>query len=203
MEAAFPLTNRDEATMSRWHFALLCVPLFALTCVAQDVPPPSRPADNGPSLADTMKFIEEKLGSIGRVNYVSYVHDNINGSDRTYKLGVEQSNVRASVKGCRIDYHVRRSRDGEVYSEKDAGFLLKDVQEVVVTTMEQRLKEVNSKNGRPEDSYQVDPPVFVIIAKGKNGEDFFDLYDESLGNRITSALAHAVELCGGGTKDPF
>jgi hypothetical protein len=30
----------------------------------QDVPPPPKPKDDGPSLTDTMKFIEEKLGSI-------------------------------------------------------------------------------------------------------------------------------------------
>jgi len=35
------------------------------------------------------------------------------------------------------------------------------------------------------------------------GEKDFALYDESLANRIAKALVHAVELCGGGSKEPF
>jgi hypothetical protein len=87
--------------------------------------------------------------------------------------------------------------------DKDLGFALKDVQEVVVKTCEQNLKEAQSKAGYPEYSNRVDPPVFVIIVKKKNGRDYFFLYDESLANRIAKALVHAVELCGGGSKDPF
>jgi hypothetical protein len=94
--------------------------------------------------------------------------------------------------------------NGTVQLDKDLGFALKDVQEVVVEAVEHRTKEAVSKQlGHPEWSNRMDPPVFVIIVKKKNGEDDFYLYDESLAQRIAKALVHAVELCGGGSKDPF
>ena len=189
--------------MKRWSIAFPILSLIALTCAAQDVPPPPKPADDGPSLADTMKFIEEKLGSIGQVNYVAYNHDNTAGTNGTNKFSSEASNVRASVQSCLIGYHWRDIEEGEVLNDMDVWFPLKDVQEVVVQTMEQDLKETSSKAGHPEYSIRVDPPVFVIAVKRKNGGNPFVLYDESLANRIAKALVHAVELCGGGNKDPF
>ena len=189
--------------MTRWNIAFPILSLFALTSAAQDVPPPPKPADEGPSLADTMKFIEEKLGSIGRVNYVVYMHDGTDGSDWTGKFSNEKSNVRASVQSCRIDAHSWASTDGKVTEEGDLWFALKDVQEVVVETGEQDRKDRDSKAGHPEYSSRMDPPVFLIIAKQKEGGRYFYLYDESLANRIAKALVHAVELCGGGSKDPF
>jgi hypothetical protein len=53
---------------------------------AQDVPPPPKPRDEGPSLADTMKFIDGKLGSIGRLSFIAYFHDNTRGNDRSTRL---------------------------------------------------------------------------------------------------------------------
>jgi hypothetical protein len=151
-----------------------------------------------------MQFIQEQLGLIGPVNHIVYFHDNTVGNDGTNKFKIEVTNVRASVEGCRIDYHFRSTRDGQVTRDMDtAGIPLKDVTEVVVTTMEQTLKESNSKAGHPELAFRVDPPVFVLEVRQKIGPSFWYLYDESLASRIAKALVHAVELCGGGSKDPF
>jgi hypothetical protein len=182
--------------------------LFALvaTCAvvrAQDVPPPPRPADTGPSLYETMKFITDKIGGQGPVNFIDYFHDSTNGSDWTNKFTSELTNVRANAEGCRIDYHVRFTRDGQVLLEKDAAILLKDVAEVAVKTNEQAAKEANSEVGHPEWTHRVDPRVFILEVRGKTAPNDFDLYDESLANRIAKALVHAVELCGGGSKEPF
>ena len=177
----------------------VAVMVFVSSAGAQDVPPPPKLADDGPSLADTMKFIEEKLGAIGRVNFVFYIHNDLNGNDTTSKESVEDRNVRASVQGCRIDYHESLSRNGEVAFDKDLSFALKDVQEVVVESLE----HWQAGHGNPSERVDPDPPVFLIIPKKKNGGGGFYLYDESLGHRIAKALVHAVELCGGGSKDPF
>jgi hypothetical protein len=188
--------------MTRWSIAFPILSLIALTCAAQDVPPPPKPADDGPSLTDTMKFIEEKLGSIGRVNYVWHAHDDANGTDEMSKFGVEISNVRTSVQGCRIDYHKWLNWERSSLFEKDAWVALKNVQEVVVETREHAFNEFDSKAGHPERTSRVDPPVFVIRAREKIEHQFY-LYDESLAHRIAKALVHAVELCGGGSKEPF
>ena len=171
-----------------------------------DVPLPPKPAGvgNGPSLADTMKFIEERLNSTGPVSFINYTHNNITGTDGTSKLTYEMTNVRAGAEGCRIDYHIRLTVNEKVGSDRDVSFSLKDAHEVMMTTEDQSLKEANSKRGNPETAFRTDPPVFSIFVKGKNaGLASFKLYDGSLANRITTALLHAVELCGGGSKEPF
>jgi hypothetical protein len=49
-----------------------CVVCFCFAACAawaqQNVPPP-KPADNGPTLADTMKFIQDKMNNQGRIQY--------------------------------------------------------------------------------------------------------------------------------------
>lgn len=44
----------------------------------QNVPPPPKPPDNGPSLEVTMKFIQDKMNEQGRVGY-AYTQSNLNG----------------------------------------------------------------------------------------------------------------------------
>jgi hypothetical protein len=88
--------------MTRYAFAFLLILPFVQ---AQDVPLPPKPKDDGPSLDATMKFIEEKLNSIGPVSLMIYVHDDMNGSDSTSKVSTQISNARAIAKGCAVNYH--------------------------------------------------------------------------------------------------
>jgi hypothetical protein len=43
--------------------------------------------------------------------------------------------------------------------------------------------------------------LLVNISGG--GVHEFNFYDETLCHRVAKALQHAVELCGGGSKEPF
>jgi hypothetical protein len=187
--------------------------LFSLVpAFAQDTPPPPIPplppmSSFGPSLAETMKFIVEKLGSIGPVNYISYGHDNVSGRDLTpNKWSYEMTNVRIDAAGCRIDFRRREMINGGVPQEVNAGISLKNVRQVVVATAEQELNAANARAGSPNVTAHVDPPVFMVFAwidPSKYTGAVFRLYDEPLANRMANALTHAVELCGGGNKDPF
>jgi hypothetical protein len=183
--------------MTRWSTVFVVGALFALACAAQDVPPPPKLPDDSPSLETTMKFIEEKLGSIGPVSYI------VNTGGDEWKETDEVTNVRTNVAGCRIDYDSRATSYGKVNQTQNISVPLKDVEEVLVKSMEQDRKEFTSKAGHPEWTVQVSPPVFVLTVKRKSGGNNFYMYDESLANRIAKALVHAVELCGGGSKDPF
>jgi hypothetical protein len=161
---------------------------------AQDVPPPPKPQDNRPTLEETMKFIGSKLGEIGTVNEVAYVHDNVDGRDITIKMSWEYNKVRVSADKCRID---------NVLGGKDFGFPLKDVQEIVVEPEDQAIKRFYTADGHPEWTIRIDPSVYSLTVKlPKKLESRFQFYDESLANRVAKAMLHAVELCGGG-KEPF
>jgi hypothetical protein len=46
--------------------------------------------------------------------------------------------------------------------------------------------------------------MFLVVARGAGNQNTgFYFLDEDVANRIAKAMVHAVELCGGGNKDPF
>lgn len=178
--------------------------LIFSTFLAQDVPPPPRPKDTGPSLADTMKFIQDRLSEAAHVNFITYAHDNVKGTDWSIARTTSATNIRADAATCRMDYHWLAKRNDTADEDKDAGFPLKMVREIVVIPLDQRFKQIDAESGHPEISARVDPPIFVVWIKRSDGaSNEINLYDEGLANRVAKALTHAVELCGGGNKDPF
>jgi hypothetical protein len=185
----------------------LFVGLFFLTMAhAQDVPPPPKPADSGPTLEVTMKFIADKLGAIGPVNSIAYLHDNSNQRPDWREWTREQiTDVRPNVADCRVDYRWRGLMFSEVETSSggpnDTWLVLKDVEEIVVKPWAQAILESKTK-----------PPIFELTIKRKGSVPRkksdralvrFHLYDEALANRLAKALVHAAELCGGESKEPF
>ncbi len=201
------------------HFLMsICIAILAvsagLTQERKAVPPPPKPADEGPSLEVTMKFIQDKLNSVGPVNFVIRVHDNnATGNDSAMQFSGEVSKVVANPSTCRIDYHSKSEQDGSVVYDSDTWFSLKAVDDIVVMSMEQRQKELNTGAGHPSLISNVEPPIFLLnlrrtirLANGKDGKtaNSFSFSDEQLANRVAKAMVHAVELCGGGAKpEPF
>ena len=178
--------------------------LAGLATAQQAVAPPPRPADSGPSLAVTMQYIQDKLNHLGVVNYVGYNHDNIDGSNWTNSFSTETTNVAADPATCRISYHEKRIKDGDVTSDKDFTFNLSEIQEVVIMPRDQLLKKVNTRAGHPSWDARIDPPVsMLVVRKAEDIEWYFYFFDEDLANRVAKAVVHAVELCGGGNKSPF
>jgi len=167
----------------------------------QKVTPPPRPPDDGPSLQDTMKFIQDKLNGMGPVNYVAYFHDSVTGKDWINKISKEVSKVDANSTTCTIGFHRKSQSNGTVFRDNDHQFALKESENIIVMTEDQYAKEDDAKLGKPEWSARIDPPTFVL-KESKSGT-FVDFSDEDLANRVAKAMVHAVELCGGGRKDPF
>jgi hypothetical protein len=183
--------------------ACLIASILLSAARGQDVPPTPKPKDVGPSLEDTMKFLEDKLGAIGQVSFLAYVHDEIKGSDWTNKVIDQISNVHANT--CGVNYHEHTLNNDNVVRDVDWGINMKTVEYVTVKMGEQDSKDQSGKEGHPEITLRADRPTFVIRVSHKQngGWNFFVLEDEALANRIAKAIAHAAELCGGGNKDPF
>ena len=182
----------------------LVFPLAGLAAAQQAVPPPPGPAASGPLLPLTMQFIQDKLSRLGVVNYVAYTHDSIDNSTWTNSFSTETTNVTADPATCRISYHEKRIKDGNVTSDKDFTFNLSEIQEVVIMPREQLLKKVNTRAGHPSWDARIDPPVFMLVVrKAEDTEWYFYFFDEDLANRVAKAVVHGVELCGGGNKSPF
>jgi hypothetical protein len=54
------------------------------------------------------------------------------------------------------------------------------------------------------DRVKTEPGVYWLTVNYLGGESVsLEFLDEEIANRIAKAMSHAVELCGGGSKDPF
>jgi hypothetical protein len=170
----------------------------------QPVPPPPQPAADGPSLATTMQFIQAKLQERGRLNYAVYTHDNADGKDYIDQYSSEATNIVADPASCTISYHRNVKRNGAVLADDNISFSLRDVQDLTVMPEEQDFKKEYAAAGHPTWDPRVDPPLFLVVARraGNQGNGFY-FPSEELANRIAKAMVHAVELCGGGNKEPY
>jgi len=186
-----------------WVLMLIMLIAVSVAALAQDVPPPPKPADAGPSLEVTLNFIQERLEAVGPVNYIVYFHDNKVGSDYTNSFREQNTRVQATAASCIVAYHTYLKQEDKV-TEANLGFRLKEVREVKVLTEEQVMRAGDANAGHPELTHRVDPPVFeLVVERTDNKTNGFVFFDESVANRVAQALVHAVELCGGGSKDPF
>ncbi|MGD0445551.1 MAG: hypothetical protein ABSA39_16570 [Edaphobacter sp.] len=179
---------------------------IALTLNAQKtVAPPPKPTDSGPSLAATMQFLQEKLNGIGKVSFVSFQHNTTSGEDNINTFTEEVTNVIADANQCRITFHWKATRDGATMSDIDAGVPLRDAQDVVIEPLAQNLNEVNAAAGNPNlIASSTNPPLTALLVRRPHGGvNFFPFTDSQLADRVAKAMTHAIELCGGGNKDPF
>ena len=169
--------------------------------IAQDVPPLEPLRGDAASLKDTMKFIQDKVH--GNVNYVVYGHNNRTGGDVSQMRRFEISNVSSDATRCSITFqeYFDNGIKGDI---KDYELLLKPVQNVVLQQMDQTLQQDSAKNGHPEMSIKVEPSIFLVVLYWEpKHRMMFNFYDDTLADRGTKAFQHAVDLCGGGNKDPF
>ena len=172
----------------------------------QAVPPPPRPADAGPTLDATLSFIQQKMSGIGSMNYANYIHDNKDGNDWIVQKNYEISNVTSNPSACMINFRQAEKNNGKsIYDNTGASIPFRDAEDVVVLPIEQAWKEADSKSGNTTWSYRSDPEVYVMRVRRKNNGGLNDIFffDSALADRVAKAVVHAIELCGGGNKDPF
>jgi len=114
------------------------------------------------------------------------------------------SNLVADAKTCRISFHWRAEVNGKVSDDSDYNLILKDVHDIVVLPQEQNQKQVDTRNGHPAWNSRIEPNLFSLVARRPKGlENAFLFSEEEMAGRVAKAMVHAVELCGGGNKDPF
>jgi hypothetical protein len=159
---------------------------------------------SGPSLAATMKFIQDSLNGQGKVNFVAYVHDNLASTDWAYQASWWISNVKSDPDNCRFALRAG-NKMGDAGGENPNLFTLQDVRSLKVMPFDQFIKAENAVAKHPSWDTRSDPPVFVLLAlrDGIIGNYPFVFSDEDMANRVAKAMVHAVELCGGGNKNPF
>src|ERR1039458_3571437 len=122
---------------------ILAVVMAGATALAQvAVPPPpqpaaDKPAVNGPSLDVTLKFIQDKLNTVGTVNFAGYVHDSANNTDGVQKFSATISNAAANPGMCTLSYHRLVINNGSREHDENVVINLRDVQNISVLPDEQ------------------------------------------------------------------
>lgn len=178
-------------------------PLVAQTAVT----PPPKPAGStsGPALDVTMKFIADKLGDLGTVNYVVYATDSKTGQTWQNVNVYTITNVRADATTCYVGYHSKGVRDSQIVSDQEAGFFLRDVVDVVIEPETQFFTEQSAAGGNPNVITTATNPTLTAlnVRRPHNVINSFPMQDATMADRLAKALTHAIELCGGGNKEPF
>jgi hypothetical protein len=190
--------------------SVLVLTAFSAAFAQQAIAPPPKP-NKGPSLAETMQLIQKELNAFGKANFIVNTRDELGGPDHIAQYTTEISNVVSDSASCTVRYHWKSSTKDQVSDDEDFSLNLHDVQGIKVMTYVQYLKEVEGEDiGDPHDQTnwytKFNPPMIVLfpqLAGDKTGEYGFIFADEGIANRIAKVLTHAVELCGGGNKEPF
>ena len=182
---------------------LLCA--ISLAPAQQPIAPPPRPADNAPSLLATMQFLQDKLNALGSVSYAIFIHDTKDGSDSTKTHTIVASHATADPAKCHISYRQKFTIDGKAGNADDVELSFHDLQDVVVKPIELFINEGSANAGEPNIIVQsTNPPITVLLVRGPHGVlAFLPFADAQLADRVAKATTHAIELCGGGAKEPF
>ena len=213
--------------------------VLAQGAASAEQPPAAAPAASGPSLAETMKFIQEKLKEQGQVEFVETVSvQNQPGVTIRISARSKDDDVVADPAACTLhaagtyDQSMVTSAGGKTVATEDQHSYLagtaafKDVEKITVESILDFSNRHFAESGHPEFTAPAATPVFFVelsAAKtlftrhetntiGNKAPVVTDeplkeaglvFRDEEMANRVAKAMLHAVELCGGGNKDPF
>jgi hypothetical protein len=207
---------------------MMCFAVLAVsTAPAQQkkaVPPPPKPADQGPSLEVTMKFIQDRLSEQGRLSFEVFQHDDLTGKDEAQQYSFEMSNPIFDSAGCTYRYQgaLKLVPGGGSTEWQKTAIPLKGIKSVRVMPVERWWNPELAEQGTPARSARVEPAYFVLsLGRAEKGVSctrdgkaiecgeptLFDqlanvafFREEDMANRVAKAMVHAVELCGGGSK---
>ena len=155
-----------------------------------------------------MKFIEDKLNEQGSVTYTMNVHNS--ETNAAYKYRAERIlDVNADAAACTLAF--TQDGTGDRVWNVRSKFSFREVEKLTVSSSAELETKRSVEFGYGQMTTEYVPPVFsltVQMLKGKQVEGFpffldFRFREEDLAQRAAKAMVHAVELCGGGSKDPF
>ena len=195
-------------------FAVLAFVCSALIAHAQTTQPAkptttqtAKPAasQSEPKLGETMTFIQNKLIANSTIGFVASVQNSTDKTTASNTYNVVYTDIHASAPKCGISFHKKLTRDGTSIADLESATLLKDVQSVTVKALPLVMTAESAKAGHPElTTLSTTPKLYLVtLNKYDSGQSSFYFTDLSLAYRVKKAAAHAVQLCGGGKKEPF
>ena len=180
------------------------------------MPPGAPQAAGGPSLADTMKYIEGKLNSIAAVAYTAYPADGsesfvMGGGQYRYHYTTDASACTVTgemqVDATKITqviplHNVSKIEAGTVtsFSQSPGWRFVPDLPELRLSSGTLSIETTSSHpdTSVKKDKHHTEVPMVSTKTTGKVWAVVFD--DADAADRTAKAFLHAVELCGGGNS---
>ena len=185
--------------LKRPSLAVLCM---ATTFSLQAAAPPKK---SGPSLQETMEFIQDRMIDNRHVGFVATVQS-IDGSTHEDTFVEEFSNDRADARACVISRHRKLTYKGAPSADNDTQTSLVDAEDVVVEPEAQALSAQYASGGFPDWTVpSTNPSITLVVVRhpNHNMDYWLEFSNATLADRVAKAVTHAIELCGGGNKAPF
>lgn len=160
----------------------------------------------GPPLDETLKFIADRLASDATTNFIAFGTNTNDNSNYSVSISYIESPFHIDTGACLISNHEKHISNGATISDTPSLYTFSQYEEVIVKPAEQYLTEMNAKGGSPNSIINsTNPPTVALLMRHSNTSlfDFFFLTDASIADRVAKAMTHAIELCGGGKKEPF
>lgn len=153
----------------RFLMAVSCAVFAVSTVTAQEARSP-KPADNGPSLETTMKFIEDKLNEQDALHFAVYTHDNGSGQDSAAEWSFDLTNFHFDSAKCLLGGHFKStfSADGGTAkqrganSEGDSVHAVQAIKKVLVVPAGDWWAQELANQGHPMTTAHIEPQLFVL-----------------------------------------
>jgi len=159
--------------------SILAFGFVAGACGQQGAPTPSKPADSGPTLAQTMQFIQEKLSQQGQVAWVQTLSNQPGVNHRAF---VSVGDVMADPGACAL--YTTTTLDTSVDLPKGKNLVeggrpvsaddlrthkvetyttpFKQVEKITVENTQDMTNQAYTEAGYPDVKVTVTPPVFYV-----------------------------------------
>jgi hypothetical protein len=155
-------------------------------------------------LVETLDFIRDKVAEQRQIIYSASFRDTADGQSWNNSFSVEASNVTDDASSCSIAFHWHTTTDGAVKYDGDTTLSFRQVASVIVTDMEADFVQADVKAGHPTWTSDVNPAVWVVTIHHADGtSNVLDFRDQSMANRVATAMRHAGKLCGKAKREPF
>jgi hypothetical protein len=157
-----------------------------------------------PDLKDTLHFVKDKLNDNGVVNYRGTYKNSDGSTVSTGPLVTRRmKDIAVDPLTCQVRFTVNTANDSASGFEEKHVVSFRRVERLEVSTEQDAINRRGSPNGSVYSSVPVVYRLSVIFPGNSGFIEYLQFSDEDIANRIAKAMNHAVELCGGGSKDPF
>jgi tetratricopeptide (TPR) repeat protein len=154
----------------------------------------------GPSLEATITFVRSKVVGQGPINLQVFTHDGKSGQDTSFTKSTTYTDF-TIAEHCVVHVPYKVAFNDAASGDGMAGIDLSKLRHMKLWAYADFWTSRAADDGHPEQISQVSPSRFVVKFDGDG--NWIEMKDQDDATAVAKALDHAIDLCGGGSKDLF